>query len=85
MKYRKGDRVKVKSLNAMQQLGTTGARDSISFSGAVFFFATEMHQYCGKTFTISKRHTAHYSLEGVSFGWTEEMLEDLPTLGDIYE
>lgn len=63
MKYKVGDRVRVRSdLKACEQYGSNIATSS-------------MEGLAGKIVTISKVGYAHYLVEGMNYNWTDEMLE----------
>lgn len=63
MKYRAGDRVRVRSdLKACKQYGSNIATSS-------------MEGLAGKIVTISRVGYAHYLVEGMNCNWTDEMLE----------
>ena len=63
MKYRVGDRVRVRSdLKACKQYGSNIATSS-------------MEGLAGKIVTISRVGYAHYLVEGMNCNWTDEMLE----------
>lgn len=63
MKYKIGDRVRVRSdLKACEQYGANIATNS-------------MERLAGKIVTISRVGYAHYLVEGMNYNWTDEMLE----------
>lgn len=63
MKYKVGDKVKVRSdLKACEQYGANIATNS-------------MERLAGKIVTISRVGYAHYLVEGMNYNWTDEMLE----------
>lgn len=68
MKYRAGDRVRVRSdLKACKQYGSNIATSS-------------MEGLAGKIVTISRVGYAHYLVEGMNCNWTDEMLEPVEEL-----
>lgn len=63
MKYKVGDKVKVRSdLKACEQYGA-----NIATNG--------MERLAGKIVTISRVGYAHYLVEGMNYNWTDEMFE----------
>lgn len=63
MKYKVGDKVKVRSdLKACEQYGANIDTNS-------------MERLAGKIVTISRVGYAHYLVEGMNYNWTDEMLE----------
>lgn len=63
MKYKVGDRVRVRSdLKACEQYGANIATNS-------------MERLAGKIVTISRVGYAHYLVEGMNYNWTDEMFE----------
>lgn len=65
MKYKVGDRVRVRSdLKACEQYGANIATNS-------------MERLAGKIVTISRVGYAHYLVEGMNYNWTDEMFESV--------
>ena len=65
MKYKVGDKVKVRSdLKACEQYGANIATNS-------------MERLAGKIVTISRVGYAHYLVEGMNYNWTDEMFEPI--------
>ena len=74
MKYKVGDKVKIKSLDWYN-----ANRD---YSGNVecgfYHFIKEMTKYCGKILTIGEVYRNEYELqEGENFIWTDEMFDSI--------
>ena len=73
MKYKEGDKVKVKSLDWYNK--NKNERGNVRLKGESF--VDEMSKYCGKEVTISKLYNNKYSIsENDRWVWTEEMFED---------
>ena len=70
MKYKKGDKVRVKSLEWFNTY-----KDK---NGDVLCFTSDMTSYCGKIVTISEVLPYYYYFkESGHYAWTDSMLEDL--------
>lgn len=70
MKYKKGDKVRVKSL---EWFNTNKDKN-----GEVLCFTSDMTPYCGKIVTISKVLPYYYFIEeSDNYAWTDSMLEGL--------
>lgn len=72
MKYKVGDKVKIKSLNWYN--------DNRDYYGNVecgfYYFIEEMTKYCGEILTIGKIHNNKYVLqEDENFAWTDDMFD----------
>ncbi len=72
MKYKVGDKVKIKSLDWYN--------DNRDFYGnvecGVYYFIEEMTKYCGKILTIGNIHKNGYDLqEDENFAWTDDMFD----------
>lgn len=72
MKYKVGDKVKIKSLDWYN--------DNRDFYGnvecGVYYFIEEMTKYCGETLTIGKKYNNKYVLqEDENFAWTDDMFD----------
>lgn len=72
MKYKVGDKVKIKSLDWYN--------DNRDYDGNVecgfYYFTEEMTKYCGKILTIGEVYRNGYELqEGKNFIWTDEMFD----------
>ena len=73
MRYKQGDRVRVKSLAWYNE-------NKDKYGNVIlphFCFASDMAVHCGKVYTISMVLTDWYYLAEVEGGWTDEMLEGL--------
>ena len=78
MKYKEGDRVRIKSLDWYNKnKGNADETNSVwcEDGGAWFFY--HMSQYCGKIMTIKNVWSNSYTLEGSDSRWTDEMIEGL--------
>ena len=74
MKYKVGDKVKIKSLDWYN--------DNRDYYGNVecgfYYFIEEMTKYCGKILTIGDVYRNEYELqEGENFIWTDEMFDSI--------
>lgn len=74
MKYKVGDKVKIKSLDWYN--------DNRDYNGNVecgfYYFIEEMTKYCGKILTIGDVYRNEYELqEGENFIWTDEMFDSI--------
>lgn len=73
MKYKVGDRVKIKSLNWYNE--HKDETDDIECSNNIWFYR-EMSKFCGKVMTISHVRADHYTMvEDLVGYWTDEMIE----------
>ena len=81
MKYKVGDKVKIKSLDWYN--------DNRDYYGNVecgfYYFIEEMTKYCGKILTISRIHNNGYDLqEDENFAWTDDMFDsNIETPDDV--
>ena len=78
MKYKEGDRVRIKSLDWYNKnKGNADETNSVwcEDGGAWFFY--HMSQYCGKIMTIKNVWSNSYTLEGSDSRWTDEMIKGL--------
>lgn len=74
MKYKIGDKVKIKSLDWYN--------DNRDYYGNVecgfYYFTEEMTKYCGKILTIGEIYRNDYELqEGENFIWTDDMFDSI--------
>ena len=81
MKYKVGDKVKIKSLawyNAFSNNGDKYIRHDRAW------FTKEMAEYCGKTATVIGIYNDSYDLDidNKEWGWYDWMLEDEPAVSD---
>ena len=73
MKYKIGDRVKIKSLDWYNE--HKNETDDIECSNNIWFYR-EMSKFCGKVMTISHVRADHYTMvEDLVGYWTDEMIE----------
>lgn len=76
MKYKVGDRVKVREWEDMEK------EFGVAFNGSIKIpkrsFPKEMRLYCGEVVEISKIYKDTYFVKGNTFEWRDEMFEDLP-------
>lgn len=83
MKYKIGDRVRVKSLDWYNE--NKSERGFICFAYANFI--PEMTRYCGEILTINQVVEEHkqYFMSECVFAWTDEMIEGLVEESDDFE
>ena len=78
MKYKAGDKVKIKSLDWYNQ--NKNHEGNIDCANG-YLFTLEMTSFCGATLTIEKIYAfgsiSHYSMKAVRFAWTDDMIEGL--------
>ena len=76
MKYKIGDKVRIKSLEWYNE-----NKKANGISGGVYVddncFVNEMTEHCGKILTIDKIHNRGYTMKEVSWTWTDGMIEGL--------
>lgn len=73
MKYKVGDKVKIKSLDWYNE--NKDETDDIECSNNIWFYR-EMSKFCGKVMTISHIRADHYTMvEDLVGYWTDEMIE----------
>ena len=82
MKYKVGDKVKVRSWEDMEK------ERGLDFDGDIKIgdigFVRDMKEYCGKELTISAVYSSFYhTLEGGSWAYTDEMFEDAPEAATV--
>ena len=77
MKYKVGDKVKVKSLEWYNAFSNNG-KEYIRHGGSWFTFTKEMCEYGGKTATVVKinKDLYHLDIDNGECGWFDWMLED---------
>ena len=81
MKYKVGDKVKIKSLDWYN--------DNRDYNGNVecgfYYFIEEMSKYCGKILTIGKiyRNDSYILQEDENFIWTDEMFDSIIEKDDV--
>ena len=76
MKYKVGDKVKVREWDDMaKEFVVDGNGDIIGIG--LYFFAKSMKKFCGKTVTINKVNAYSYEINEINgvFAFTDEMLE----------
>ena len=72
MKYKVGDKVKIKSLDWYNANRNYYGNVECGF----YYFIEEMSKYCGKILTIGEVYRNEYELqEGENFIWTDEMFD----------
>jgi hypothetical protein len=73
MKYKVGDKVRVRSWDSMaKQFGVDSFGD---IKVPNIFFVDMMREYCGKTLTITSVNESSYQTKGNTWHWTDEMFE----------
>ena len=77
MKYKKGDRVRIKSLEWYKSTYKDDDGD-IKCDGHSYFF-NAMQEFCGEVVTIEQAYGLHYSIVEDVYGWqwTDDMIECL--------
>ena len=74
MKYKVGDKVKIKSLDWYNANRDYNGNVECGF----YYFIEEMSKYCGKILTIGEVYRNEYELqEGENFIWTDEMFDSI--------
>lgn len=74
MKYKVGDKVKIKSLDWYNANRDYNGNVECGF----YYFIEEMTKYCGKILTIGDVYRNEYELqEGENFIWTDEMFDSI--------
>ena len=74
MKYKVGDKVKIKSLDWYNANRDYNGNVECGF----YYFIEEMSKYCGKILTIGEVYRNGYELqEGENFIWTDEMFDSI--------
>lgn len=74
MKYKVGDRVRIKSLDWYNANRDYNGNVECGF----YYFIEEMSKYCGKILTIGEVYRNEYELqEGENFIWTDEMFDSI--------
>ena len=78
MKYKVGDKVKIKSIDWYDQNINCG-KDVVFSNG--YHFTPKMTKYCDVVLTIldvcERASFSHYIMEGVGFAWTDDMIAGL--------
>jgi hypothetical protein len=75
MKYKVGDKVKVRSWNDMEK--EFGLNEYGDINNKCLLFAEQMKEWCGKTVTISNVYEGHYIIKEGGWQWTDDMFEDI--------
>lgn len=73
MKYKVGDKVKVRSWGSLVKEFGTDRYGDIKVPGN--WFLNKMKIYCGETLVITEVNSRTYKTEGNPWNWTDEMLE----------
>ena len=75
MKFKKGDKVRVRQWKAMKREYGLNTYGCIKTGG--FYFTREMSEYCGKVVTVSEVWDGYYKIEedNGAFKWTDDMFE----------
>ena len=74
MKYKVGDRVRIKSLDWYNANRDYNGNVECGF----YYFIEEMSKYCGMILTIGEVYRNEYELqEGENFIWTDEMFDSI--------
>ena len=81
MKYKVGDKVKVRSWDSLaKEFGVEYAGDIRLPNN---WFVHQMQKYCGEMLVITEVGTISYRTEGNTWNWTDEMFESKPTYNTI--
>ena len=72
MKYKVGDKVKVRSWEDMEKQYGLDYDGDINTS---FCFVKSMREYCGKILTVKYAYSDHYNMADSGWNWTDDMLE----------
>ena len=76
MKYKVGDRVKIKSLDWYNE--NKNNRNEIIFENNPHWrFVANQSDYCGQIATVTTVNKIAYRLENIPWNWTDEMIEGL--------
>ena len=75
MKYKVGDKVKVRLWNDMEK--EFGLNEYGDINNKCLLFAEQMKEWCGKTVTISNVYEGHYIIKEGEWFWTDDMFEDI--------
>ena len=77
MKYKAGDKVRIKSLDWYNENNVNG--DDILENIGIFPFFPYMARFCGQVLTIKDIHITYYTMEETDYHtcWTDEMIEGL--------
>ena len=83
MKYKVGDKVRVKSLEWYNAFSNNG-KEYIRHGGSWFTFTKEMCEHGGKTATVVKinKDLYHLDIDNGECGWYDWMLEDEPAISE---
>ncbi len=84
MKFKEGDKVKVRSLEAMKREFGLGEYDEPNTS---LEFSPQMERFCGQEVTIAEVYTKFYKIEEdlMYNKWNDEMLEVDLKFGGVVE
>ena len=76
MKYKVGDRVKIKSWEQMaEEYGVRKTKEGTEYiANPGYHFLEEMKYYCGKIMEIRKKCDTGYSMQDTGYVWTDEMI-----------
>ena len=88
MKYREGDRVKVRQWKALERQYRIRRDGDIELIGTPYYFIKEKKYLCGKIVTIEKVFSDYYYIkeDGGVWEWTDEMFEGMAfEYGEVVE
>ena len=77
MKYKVGDKVKVKSWEELSKIGVHDLDGDIKHRDGDLLFITSMKHLCGNEYIIKNVNYNSYDLEGVDFTFEDWMLEGI--------
>lgn len=82
MKYKVGDKVRIKDKNWYDRKKDKFGFWTRSLSGNTqVYFSEGMAEFCGKVLTIAAIEPENYAMVGNSYAWTNEMIEGLAEEG----
>ena len=73
MKYKVGDKVRIRSWESMEEQFGVDHMGDIRLSTT--YFVKNMRHYCGETLTITRVGTSSYQTKGNTWHWADEMFE----------
>ena len=80
--YKVGDKVRIKDKNWYDRKKNKFGFWTRSLSGNTqVYFSEEMAEFCGKVLTIAAIESEYYAMVGISYAWTNEMIEGLAEEG----
>lgn len=77
MRYKVGDKVKVKSLEDIENIGSYDINNNIIHKDGNMLFVRNMFYLCGHEFIIEKTINGYYFLKDLEYSFEDWMLEDV--------